>query len=74
MFPLYCDFDIITYWMTMDLSCKLKGNPICNKLKSYSSNLQISYYQQLNCCYNNVLMNIKIGLDHTHYYLFFCTC
>lgn len=73
MCPLYFDLDIITYWMTMDLFCRLERNPICKKLKSYSSNLQISYYQQLNCRYNNVLMNIKIGLDHTHYLLFFCT-
>ncbi len=41
----------------MDIFCRLGGNPICNNLQ-ISSNPQISYHQQLNCRYNNFVLNI----------------
>ncbi|KAH9541971.1 hypothetical protein CY35_14G090600 [Sphagnum magellanicum] len=37
----------------------LGGNPICNNLQ-ISSNPQISYHQQLNCRYNNSVLNILV--------------
>ncbi|KAH8937548.1 hypothetical protein BDL97_16G034400 [Sphagnum fallax] len=37
----------------------LGGNPICNNLQ-ISSNPQISYHQQLNCRYNNSVLNVLV--------------
>ncbi|CAK9198322.1 unnamed protein product [Sphagnum troendelagicum] len=37
----------------------LGGNPICNNLQ-ISSNPQISYHQQLNCRYNNFVLNVLV--------------
>ncbi|CAM6057655.1 unnamed protein product [Sphagnum tenellum] len=43
----------------------LGGNPICNNLH-ISSNPQISYHQQLNCRYNNSLLNVLVpSQSHT---------
>ncbi len=46
----------------MDILCRLGGNPICKNLQ-YNSNPQISYHQQLNCRYNNIMLGI-IGWDY----------
>ncbi|CAK9218329.1 unnamed protein product [Sphagnum troendelagicum] len=42
----------------------LGGNPICNNIQ-ISSNPQISYHQQLNCRYNNSLLNVLVTKSHT---------
>ncbi len=41
--------------MMVDIFCRLGGNPICENLQ-YSSDPQISYHQQLNCRYNNIVL------------------
>ncbi len=43
-------------------SCRLGGNPICNK-HGISSNPKIAYHQQLNCRYNNSVLPL---LGDTH--------
>jgi hypothetical protein len=46
-------------------SCRLGGNPICNK-HGISSNPTIAYHQQLNCRYNISVFLAPTGWDQIH--------